>query len=125
MSIHGIGCDLLEIARVAKAYERFGDKFMRRVLTANEITQAQKQSSPIPRLAKYMAAKEAAFKALNSGVGMGVSWQHFEITYAPSGAPKLSLMGDARAALPKHYSAHLSLSDTDIQAMAYVVIEVL
>ena len=125
MSIHGIGCDLLDIARVAQAYERFGDKFLQRVLTPNEITQAQQQSSPVARLAKYMAAKEAAFKALNVGRDAGISWQHFEVTYAPSGAPKLGLFGTARAALPKHYSAHLSLSDADHQAMAYVVIEVL
>jgi holo-[acyl-carrier protein] synthase len=125
MSIHGIGCDLLEVSRVQAVYERFGDKFIRRVLTPTEIAQAQQQSSPVGRFAKYMAAKEAAFKALNVGRDAGISWQHFEVTYAPSGAPNLCFYGAARATLPKLFTAHLSLSDTQSHAMAYVVIEVL
>ena len=125
MKIHGIGCDLVEVARLQALYARYGEKLLTRLLTPQEIEQAMRQSSPVPRLAKYVAAKEAAFKALRVGHSNNLSWQHFEVRYdAPTGAPLLLLHGSARALLPKRTQLHLSLSDTDAHAMAYVVIEV-
>lgn len=125
MKIHGIGCDVIEIARLQVLYARYGEKLLSRLLTPREIEQAMRQHSPVPRLAKYVAAKEAAFKALRVGRSNGLSWQHFEVIYdAPTGAPVLLLHGAARSLLPKRTQLHLSLSDTAAHAMAYVVIEV-
>jgi holo-[acyl-carrier protein] synthase len=124
MYIHGIGCDMIETARVARLYKRFGDKLLARILTPQEFLQAQAQASVVPRLAKYIAAKEAAFKALQVGRDAGISWQHFEVSYAPSGAPQMQLSGPARSLFPKRFACHLSISDTATHALAYVVIEV-
>lgn len=123
MSIHGIGCDMLQTGRVAKAYGRYGHKLLARVLTQTEREQACRQLSPIGRLAKYMAAKEAAFKALGVGRDQGIGWHDFEVTYAKSGQPQMHLYGAARAKLPEGARLHLSLSDTDEHALAYVIIE--
>lgn len=125
MSIHGIGCDLVETHRLQGLYDKYGEKLLRRLLTEKERQQALSQRSPVPRLAKYWAAKEAAFKALGVSHNLGISWQHFEVTYAEGGAPKLRIIAQARALLPKQVTVHLSLSDTATHAMAYVVIEVL
>lgn len=122
--IHGIGCDLIETARVRALHDRFGDKLLSRVLTPSERKQAAAQHCPVPRLSKYLAAKEAAFKALQTGRNNGISWQDFEVTYAPSGAPRLALLGNAATLAPAGASVHLSLSDTADHALAYVVIEV-
>lgn len=122
--IHGIGCDLLERARVEALYQRYGDKLLQRVLTDAEQQQAKAQHSPVGRLSKYLAAKEAAFKALGVGRSHGLSWQDFSVGYRQGGQPVLHLSAKVLALLPEGAQCHLSLSDTDTHALAYVVCEV-
>lgn len=121
--IHGIGCDLVAVARVAALYERYGERLLHRVLAADEIAQARAQASPVPRLAKYLAAKEAAFKAMGIGRNSGLGWRDYVVGYHEGGQPRLWLSRRAVALLPPGACAHLSLSDTAEHALAYVVIE--
>jgi holo-[acyl-carrier protein] synthase len=87
------GIDLIEIKRIQKALERHGDRFLTRIYTEAEIKQARGNA---PELAARFAAKEAASKALGTGIGP-VSWQEMETINDFSGKPQLHLHG--RAAL--------------------------
>ncbi len=73
-SIRGIGVDLAGIPRMRQVVERWQDRFLRRVFTEGEIAYCQRRHDPIPHLAARFAAKEAALKALGTGLRMGVTW---------------------------------------------------
>lgn len=130
--IIGIGSDLVDIRRIEAMQDRFGERFLSRLFTENERRQAserrgRRQQSEAARLAKYVAAKEATAKAL--GAGQGMNWRDVEVTYDPSGKPRLEVYGQARAVLQRHYvkgrthHLHLSLSDDYPYALAFVVFE--
>ena len=121
--IHGIGIDLVETERVKQLYRKHPDRTLRRILTDPEQSLALKQHSPIGRLAKYIAAKEACFKALGIGRDQGIGWKDMEVAYHETGQPYMTLSERASAHLPEGYAIHLSLTDTDDHAAAYVVIE--
>lgn len=128
--IIGIGSDLVDVRRIEQTLERFPDKFRQRVFHASEQDLAQQHKKhPAHRLAKYYAAKEAAWKALGEPRSHGVSWLDFEVYYHASGKPELLVKGQAlkllRSKLPKGVEAsiHLSLSDEYPYALAFVVIE--
>jgi len=90
-----IGTDICSIKRIADAYERFGQKFLERILTEQEI--AYVLSAPphtVTRLAGRFAAKEAASKTLGTG-WHGLGWKEVEIVRLPSGEPTLRLHGRA------------------------------
>ena len=72
-SIRGIGVDLARIPRMREVVERWQDRFLRRVFTEAEIAYCQRRHDPIPHLAARFAAKEAAMKALGTGLRMGVT----------------------------------------------------
>lgn len=86
------GVDLIEISRIASTLANYGDRFLARIYTPQEITLTRKKP---PELAVRFAAKEAASKALGTGIGW-VSWRDLEITNDPLGKPVLSLHGRAR-----------------------------
>lgn len=113
------GVDLIEIERVQAALTRHGKRFLDRVFTAREVEQAGGRAGS---LAACFAAKEAASKALGTGIG-AVGWQEIEVLHAPSGAPELYLHGEAarlaEAAGARTWS--VSLSHTKEYAIAMVV----
>ena len=86
------GVDLIEIQRIQQVLERHGDRFLQRIYTSNEIDQSREKP---PELAVRFAAKEAASKALGTGIGI-ISWQDVEVYSHPSGEPHLRLHGPAR-----------------------------
>jgi holo-[acyl-carrier protein] synthase len=125
MAIVGLGTDIAEIERVEKALTRTGEPFARRILTEQEwqIFSATKQQAKY--LAKRFAAKEAASKALGTGIAKGVSFQDFEIENDDFGKPLLSLTGVAREradAMGVNH-LHLSISDERHYAVATVILE--
>jgi len=92
--ILGIGTDLAVIERVEQALNRHGERFARRILTPDELVRFGQHAQPVAFLAKRFAAKEAAAKAIGTGIG-AISWQDLEIRSLPSGAPELILLGAA------------------------------
>ena len=122
--IKGIGTDILQIERIEKTLKR-SPKIVERVLTASEMALYSSSSQPSRYFAKRFAAKEAVVKALGTGIGNGVGWQHIEISSDELGKPLVTLCEGAlkRAELldAKHY--HLSLSDEQEYVVAMVVIE--
>ena len=116
------GVDLIEIARVAGVLARYGHRFLGRVYTPEEIDYCRGRPA---NLAARFAAKEAAMKALGTGI-RGVSWQDIEVVRAESGAPSLRLHGraKARAARLGVEQMALSLSHSREYAVAMVVAQV-
>lgn len=126
--IIGIGHDVCRIDRMAALLARFGDRIARKCLHAEEWPHFVAASDPAAFLAKRFAAKEAAAKALGTGIAAGVTLKDF-IVYkqAGNGQPHLRLSGVAAALAARHgaYRAHISLTDESPLASAFVVIETL
>ncbi len=126
--ILGVGIDLVDIRRLEKTLERFGDRFLDRVFTPRERQRCDRRRRRIDAYAQRFAAKEACAKALGTGFRQGVAWQAIEIGNLPSGQPVLTLTEGAALRLgaltPPRMSAHLHLSMTDEHpyAQAFVVI---
>jgi holo-[acyl-carrier protein] synthase len=121
--ICGVGLDLVEIERVRRAWERHGERFVRRILSDAE--RASLHGDPAAFLAARLAAKEAVFKALGTGWAGGVTWRDVEVLRSPSGAPEVCLGGVARRLCAQRGGAvvHVSLSHTRRHAAAVAVIE--
>ncbi len=77
--ILGSGIDIVAIARIERMFERYGERFLRRLLTPAEQAAALRLANPIPRLAGRFAAKEAVMKALGTGWGAGVNFTQIEV----------------------------------------------
>ena len=119
-----IGTDIVEIQRIASALERQGDKFVQRILTESEIAEYQARGNSVAFLAKRFAAKEAIAKALGTGIGRGISFQHMVVSNNAEGAPQVELQANAAERLKQLGGSNvlLSLSDEKNTALAYVVI---
>ena len=96
-SIRGIGVDLAGIPRMRQVVERWQDRFLRRVFTEGELAYCQRRHDPIPHLAARFAAKEAALKALGTGLRMGVTWREVEVRRERGEAPTMVLTGRSAA----------------------------
>ena len=96
MTILGLGVDATDIPRIASAFERYGERFLRRLFTEGEIAYCTRRRNPVPHLARRFAAKEAVMKALGTGHSRGVLWTDIEVfrTFCP---PPLRLHGGAAA----------------------------
>ncbi len=123
--IVGTGIDIAEVPRIAAAIERFGERFLRRIFTENEIRYCESKANRIERYAARFAAKEAAMKAIGTGWRHGVAWIDIEVRREPGGRPTVAFTGRAGefAARLGVKRAALSLSHTKEQAVASVILE--
>ncbi len=123
--IVGIGVDITEIARLRTAMQRHKGGFARRVFTPAEQQYCDAHADPAPHYAARFAAKEALFKAIGTGWAKGVKWADAEIQRAADGAPLLVLRGEAgeRAKAMGANRIHVSLSHSDDNAIAFVILE--
>lgn len=127
MSIVGIGTDIIEIERIVTMSDVTRERLAKRVLTPDEYQhyvalKARIELNAVRYLAKRWAGKEAASKALGTGIAAGVSFQHIEIKTLESGQPTLILSGKALVlALAKNANQwHISLADEKRYATAFV-----
>ena len=125
MSVVGIGVDLVECARIQHSLDRFGEKFLHRVFTDGEIAYAMSMKYPARHLAARFAGKEAVSKAFGTGIGKAMGWRNIDICKRDSGEPFLVFSGPAKELAVKRgvTSALITLSHTEHQAMAVVVLE--
>lgn len=123
--IVGIGIDLIEVERIRAVYARHGERFARRILTASEYDYVMRFAEPSQRLAGRWAAKEAAFKALGTGLSDGIAWKDAEILPDDSGKPRLIFHGKAlmRADAIGAQIRHVTITHSDTLAMAQVILE--
>ncbi len=126
--ILGLGTDLVDIRRIERTLERFGDRFTHRCFTAGERARAERRSRRAETYAKRFAAKEACAKALGTGFRRGVFLRDLEVVNLPSGKPTLRLHGGAARRLaeitPPGMAARIELTLTDEPplAQAFVII---
>jgi holo-[acyl-carrier protein] synthase len=125
MAIVGTGVDICEVERVRAAIDRFGQRFLKRVFTQAEREYCESKRNRIERYAARFAAKEAAMKAIGTGLRQGVSWQDFEVGRETGGRPTILIKGKGAefAAKLGMKRASLSITHTESQAMAQVIIE--
>ena len=123
--ILGIGIDLEEVVRIGESIEKFGDRFLNRVFTDNEIAFCSGKANSKERFAARFAAKEAAFKALQASWEEGLSWRDFELIAQASGAPRMVLHGTAALIAQQRgvSSLHVSFSHTKTHVSAVVIVE--
>lgn len=125
MPIVGLGTDIVEIERIGKALSRTGDAFAERILTKLEFKQYQQTKQKERFVAKRFAAKEAAAKALGTGIAHGITFHDFAISNDVNGRPLLALSGKAleRSKQMNIAHSHLSISDERHYAVATVIFE--
>jgi len=123
--IYGVGTDVVEIGRIEKALERFGERFARRILCPPELKRFSTHRLKASYLAKRFAAKEAFTKALGTGIHAPANWHGVWVENLPSGKPVLKYSEKLRQLLEKRgiSSAHVSLTDERGVAFATVILE--
>jgi len=120
--ILGIGIDIVEIARLKKTCNDYGERFLDRIFTEGERTYANLKSDPYPSLAVRFAAKEALVKATREGKFHVFDWLDAEVMVSASGVPSFQLKRQLLRALTDRH-VHLSLSHSAQYATAVVIIE--
>ena len=117
MSVIGLGFDATDIPRIRETYARYGDRFLQRVYTAEEIAYCMRHRDPVPSLAARFAAKEATMKALGTGHSRGVLWKDIEV-FRRHGPPQLRLAGGALRRFTDMHATRTLLTLTHAQTLA-------
>lgn len=116
----GVGIDIVEVARIRKAIERWGERFLSRILTEGEVQDCRQRGHFFSSVAARFAAKEAFAKAVPGGHQLG--WHQFSVRNAGTGRP-IPHLGEKARKLVGDRRVHVSLSHTDQYATAVVIIE--
>lgn len=122
MAVFGVGVDLVNVGRLRRVMERFGERFIRRIFTPDEARFCAGLADPWPSYAARFAAKEAFAKALGTGLRGVISWQEIEVRDNERSRPTIAVSGRAKERLGNR-RVHLSLTHLDDYAAAVVVIE--
>ncbi len=123
--ILGIGIDIIEVERIKASFERFGERFLSRILHPDEIKYCLSHRAPAPFLAARFAGKEAISKAFGTGIGAQLGWQDMEIGRKDSGEPFVILHPAGQTLLKARgaRSVFISLSHTQAHAAAVAILE--
>jgi holo-[acyl-carrier protein] synthase len=123
--ILGVGIDIIEVKRIGASHEKFGERFLKRILLENEIAYCLSHKVPAPFLAARFAAKEAISKAFGTGIGAQLSWQDMEVARRESGEPYVILHGNGLKLLQERGGriVLISLSHTQEHATAIAILE--
>jgi len=123
--ILGVGIDIIDVGRIASSYERFGDRFLNRILLPGEIEYCLSHKTPGPFLAVRFAAKEAISKAFGTGIGAQLGWQDMEVGRKESGEPFVILHENGEKLLASRGGriVRISLSHTKEYATAVAILE--
>jgi holo-[acyl-carrier protein] synthase len=128
--ILGLGTDLIDIRRIEKTLERFGERFIQRIFTDVEQAKAERRKGAgqayAATYAKRYAAKEAASKALGTGFRQGVYWRDLGVVNLPTGQPTVKMTGGAAerldALIPEGMEARVDLTITDEYPIAEAMV---
>lgn len=123
--ILGTGIDIIEVARIEASHQKFGERFVQRILRPEEIAYCLSHKRPAPFLAARFAAKEAISKAFGTGIGAQLGWQDMEVGRKESGEPFVILHENGIKLLQERGArkVHLSLSHTEQHASAVAILE--
>ncbi len=123
--IVGSGIDIVKIYRIKNSIDKYGSHFLNKIFTELEIQYCLKKANPYPSYAARFAVKEAAFKALGTGINKGVTWKQSEVSNDELGKPILTLTGKALEISKKLGATEffVSISHTDEDAIAQVILQ--
>jgi len=122
--IFGIGTDIVQVARIQQSLDRYGDRFVQRILADVEVDDYQRSIYPARFLARRFAAKEALAKAYGTGFTGGLTFRDIVVSHDPAGKPLLQLLGRA-AELRQEMGIgedFVSISDEKEYAVAFVTL---
>ena len=120
--ILGTGIDIIEVTRIAASFEKFGERFVNRILLPDEITYCLSHKNPAPFLAVRFAAKEALFKALGTGWAENTAFNEVEIINDDKGKPEITLSGVTKDTIEKMGVKNVQVSLTHIKSTASAVV---
>jgi holo-[acyl-carrier protein] synthase len=118
----GLGIDIIEIDRIKKSIEKYGDKFLDKVFTEGEINYCNKKFNKYQHYAARFAAKEAVYKALTSGWKEGLRWKDIEIQNDSSGMPSVNTQGKLNTFLANNTQLRISISHSENYVTAVAII---
>ena len=123
--IIGTGVDIAEVSRIRESIERFGDRFLHRIFTADEVRYCGQKANRFESYAARFAAKEAGMKALGTGWSRGIRWRDIEVVRPKGQRPTIQFHGEAAVIAAKLGTKNiaLSLTHTSEQALAHVILE--
>ncbi len=121
--ILGTGTDIVQVARIRRCLEKFGDRFAKRILSDKEMIEFNASSKKAHYIARRFAAKEAAVKALGTGFSQGIHFHDVVVIHNEYGKPDIELYGEALAKSRgmKVAAIHSTLSDEKEYAVAFVI----
>ena len=123
--ILGLGSDTIDIRRIERSIERYGERFLNRIFTEAERKKSDGRRQRAASYAKRFAAKEACSKALGTGMH-GVAWRDMGVVNLPSGKPTMALTGRAAGRLaaitPPGHRAQIDVSITDDYPLAQAIV---
>ena len=123
--ILGTGIDIVDVGRIEHSCERFGERFLLRILRPGELSYCRAQKRMAPHVAARFAAKEAISKAFGTGIGRQLGWQDMEVVRKESGEPFVVFHGAGEELLRRRGGTrvHISLSHTRAHATAMAILE--
>ncbi len=121
MQFLNIGHDIVDISRIEESIAKFGDRFLFKLFSQNEIAYCQSKGNPSIHFAGRFAGKEAIAKALGTGFGEYLKWQDIEILNDELGKPCVIMSKDLKNAYPNHLIS-ISISHTQTIASAVAIV---
>ncbi|MCP4936494.1 MAG: holo-ACP synthase [bacterium] len=124
--ILGLGNDLIDIRRIEKVIDKYGERFLERIFTPIEREKSERRAGRVASYAKRFAAKEACSKALGTGLAQGVYWRDMGVVNLRSGKPTMNLSGRAfehlEALVPLGHDPRIDLTITDDFPLAQAIV---
>lgn len=120
--IIGIGVDIIEIERVKNSVDKFGEQFLNKIFTKNELEYCLSKGNKYQHLAARFAAKEAVSKALSTGWNNEFNWKNVEIFNKPNGMPYVELKGNLKSFLSDDKNLKISMSHSRDYVVCFAII---
>jgi holo-[acyl-carrier protein] synthase len=118
----GLGIDIIEIDRIKKSIEKYGDRFLNKVFTPEEIKYCSSKFNKFQHFAARFAAKEAVYKALASGWQSGLRWKDIEIQNDSAGMPSINASGKLKSFLSDNTQLRISISHSENYVTSVAII---
>ncbi len=119
--IFGVGIDIIEIDRIKKSIDKYGDQFLNKIFTKTELEYSLSKKNKYQHLAARFAAKEAIAKALTSGWSKGFSWKEIEIYNEKNGLPQVQLNGNLMNFLGNDKSLKITMSHSQHYVTCFAI----